>query len=233
MTERDDDPVENVQDTLKERLKSPFYASWLIAFVVWNWRAIYYLLFPDSDIGLEWRLYEIDNTVYPNFWEDHFTKLIVYPFVSACVAVAVVPWLLVILDGPRYRASIRMDFQRKKDDEKRIEQKLEIARLKQVIKENEGAWQSINESLQGTTKNYTDSLEARNTLQVDSRKKLALLLKHADKVKHEFIEIATGRGRRPTKDEVVLLDEELGLIFMDQGGVYRLTEEGTAVMKMM
>lgn len=98
--------ADDVTDVIKERLKSPFYGSWAIAFAVINWRAAYILLFPSSDMGFLDRLNWVDGNLYPSFWHDHFPKLILLPLIVACVAVAGVPWLINVLDSASASAEV-------------------------------------------------------------------------------------------------------------------------------
>lgn len=79
-----------LNDTAKERLKTPITGAFLFSFLVYNWRPIFLLLF--SEASIEDKIVVI-NHEYCNLWS------VIFPLVFAFVYTIGVPMLTVLIDG--------------------------------------------------------------------------------------------------------------------------------------
>lgn len=101
------DEVKQVKDTAVERVfKSTFFGSWVIAFSILNWRAIYILLFPSGDLAFLDRLNFVDANLYNDWWEWLFF-LMLLPLGYACLNMAYLPRFIHWLEEKRATAEVR------------------------------------------------------------------------------------------------------------------------------
>lgn len=135
------DPVESLTDVIKDRLRNPFFGSWAIAFAIINWQTFYVLLFPSTELGFIERLKWVQVNLYSGVYPEQFWKIYAGPFGAACVAVSVIPWLIVLLDKPRFRASIEIEHQRQATTEKHP---VQIEQYERAVKERDEALTTIS-----------------------------------------------------------------------------------------
>lgn len=204
------DEIDEVKEVVKERLKSPFYGSWAIAFVAVNWRALYVLLFP-GEMGVTDRLNWVDGNLYPSFWVDHVPKLIVLPLIFACIAVSAVPWLLLWLDGPRHRATVFQQNRRKRIEE------FESGKLKEIAV----LQGQLNEVQRERSEEFHEYHRQIAKLLVKGHGEALTLLRKLTVV-HKVDKHSHGEAN---------LLEDLGLVIGDREG-YRITEAGTLVAQL-
>ncbi len=57
--------VTDLKDAILERFKNPFLGSWIVIWLVLNWKSVFYLLF--SDLSIETRFYNIEHHYYSFF----------------------------------------------------------------------------------------------------------------------------------------------------------------------
>ncbi len=155
------DMEKELKDELRTRLRSPFYSSLLIAFVLWNWRAVLVMLYPSAENSLGDRFLWVE-ALYP---ENAWIRTIVLPVVSACIAVAGIPWAINWLDDLRYGAFVKRRNNRKHRDTKLHEVQLEISKLHGEISAMRNAMSDLN------TKN-----ESLNRLLNEERQRMEKLL---------------------------------------------------------
>jgi len=83
-----DELKKSIQSVLNERISSPFSGTFFFAWFVWNWRMLYYLIFPDDTLTLEAKLYFVSshfinwnhNLLFP-FYSTIFL-IVIYPFIT-------------------------------------------------------------------------------------------------------------------------------------------------------
>lgn len=90
----------SLNESFEERVSSPMYGTFAIAWVIWNWEAIYTTFFINDDLLYE--IFEITKleyiqTIYPfsTFYEVFisFLKLAIGPFLSVLVYFWVLSWI--------------------------------------------------------------------------------------------------------------------------------------------
>jgi hypothetical protein len=75
-------------DVLKERASSPFYGSFIISWLIWNWKIVYLTIFIDQDL--------IAPVTKIQYIEQHYSWwvfVILLPLLSTFFLIAIVPYL--------------------------------------------------------------------------------------------------------------------------------------------
>jgi hypothetical protein len=97
--------TKSVYSTIKDRLVSPFYGTFIIAWLLWNWRIPYLTFFVDSSkLGID-KLTIIEQNLIDNNW-----RLYVLPVISTFVLLFVFPFVT------NWVLSISLWFDRKRDE---------------------------------------------------------------------------------------------------------------------
>lgn len=81
--------IKELMNSAKERAKTPIAGSFVLAFLLYNWRPLFLLMF--SDASMEDRIALIDKD-YCNTWA------IVIPFISAALYVGLVQYIMLVFD---------------------------------------------------------------------------------------------------------------------------------------
>lgn len=138
---------EELKDEIKYRLRSPFYSSLLVGFVIWNWRAILVMIYPMDEMDLAGRF----NWVARIYGEDGqaFLHAVAYPVLTAVGAIGAVPWFVNLVDLVGYKAIVaRRNLRMESDGKLRPTQK-----AMQALKDE-------NHNLQGTVNKQEAELTA-------------------------------------------------------------------------
>jgi hypothetical protein len=138
---------EELKEEIKYRLRSPFYSSLLVGFVIWNWKAILVMIYPMDDMELsdrfDWvsRIYEGDG--------EPFIHAFALPVLTAVIAIGGVPWFVNLVDRIGYKAIVeRRNLRMESDGKLRPTQK-----VMQALKDE-------NHALQGTVNRQEAELTA-------------------------------------------------------------------------
>jgi|SRR3989339_307992 len=129
-------------NNLNDRIKSPFYGSFIVSWCVWNWKVLYITFFVDSNLLLSSKnILKIDYIRELYTWNsiDYYTygvsHLLIFPLVSSYVVIYWIPKMTSLfyeksLENENKNREIKL----KKDQEflKRKEEFLEIE--KKVLK---------------------------------------------------------------------------------------------------
>lgn len=147
------DLIASVRDTSKERLKSPLIGSFMIAFLIFNWRAFSVLILSNKSV--EFRIEHIESN-YCNF------SAILWPIFIALLYVIIIPRLSVEID-----ALMKENTKRRKDQSKDL--KLHDIEIKKVVAKGEREIQDIKagtkdiEDLQKRVLDLQDKVSKLNT----------------------------------------------------------------------
>lgn len=85
------DFFKDVYDSSKNRLKSPFISSFLISWLIFNWKGILIVLF--STFEMKDRIYLVETGEYTDVW-----TCLLFPSIAAIIYVIILPYLFWILD---------------------------------------------------------------------------------------------------------------------------------------
>ncbi|WP_433830207.1 hypothetical protein [Flavobacterium anhuiense] len=130
------DLIKDFIDSTKERLKTPISGAILWSFLIYNWRAIFLLIF--SKASIEDKIIVI-NHEYCNFWA------IFWPLVIATMYTLLIPKIMLLIDtdlAPTKNDRITMRYEIKKHE---VIQKTNVAREEFILKSEESGNQTIQE----------------------------------------------------------------------------------------
>lgn len=167
------DLIKDCLDTAKERLKTPISGAFIWAFIIWNWRPIFLLLF--SDASIENKIIVINNQ-YCSFWAFFF------PVCLAFFYILIIPKIMVeinkdlaptkkkrvddIYDSKMHTANLKINLARKEFELKNVETgNKQIEDFQKQIRVLEESKKQIIESNENTIEQLNTKLkEANNTI---------------------------------------------------------------------
>ena len=97
----------SIDETIKEKTKSPFYGSFILSWIIINWKLLYILIFISSD-----KIFEkanllkneyITNLLPPIKSWEHWLNFAIYPFLLSIF----IFWVLPFITREFYKKSIR------------------------------------------------------------------------------------------------------------------------------
>lgn len=147
-----DNPFNQVNEAFHERMKNPFMGSFILAFVAFNWKALFYILFSQKDV--ESKLTLVD--CYTNC-----NSLIVYPLALALIYVIILPYIGAAFEWVTVRANILRENNAHQKRRRSLEYELDIARETRELNEiRTGNRQS--EELQEEIENLKSALQSKD-----------------------------------------------------------------------
>jgi hypothetical protein len=101
------DLKKSVESVFTERISSPFYGTFILSWVIWNWQPIYLTVFVDQRLIAPKTKLEYIVQNYANWWH-----LLILPLVSTAFLIGIVPWavnkaLKIHLNYEKERISMR------------------------------------------------------------------------------------------------------------------------------
>lgn len=87
------DILRDIKDAVTNRLANPLVGSFMVSWIVWNFRALFVLL---SSRDVEWKLKYLDETLYPT-WERAAFLIFGGPFISSLTYIFVLPPLAAVI----------------------------------------------------------------------------------------------------------------------------------------
>lgn len=135
-------------DTSKDRIKSPFIGSYITAFIIYNWRAFFLLLFSDAKIE--------DKIVVINH-EYCYKEAILVPLFIALFYIMVLPYINLIFDKLLSYSNKIKDEREKNGEINKLHQKKAVAKLEREIAEERAGTSEISE-----LKNQIERLTTEN-----------------------------------------------------------------------
>jgi predicted transcriptional regulator len=227
----------SLERTLQDRISSPFSGAFILSWLVWNWRIIYYILFSENTIGIEAKIYFVQTQLM------NWCHTLLFPFGSACLIVVFYPFITIasIWIGLKFK-----QLQNKIEDktpltvEESRELRLENAKMKkefgEILKETQNENQRLKEeneilrrqtpSSSNTTDNTKSKIDASGDENNDFKEILAM--ESIQKNLPEILERITGGFNMSGVDgkAVALLDAS-GLITQNNDRkTYSFTEKG-------
>ncbi|MCG8037760.1 MAG: hypothetical protein JAZ19_12085 [Candidatus Thiodiazotropha taylori] len=123
--------MKEIIEAIGNRVRSPVFGYFVLAFIVINWRALLLLWLADTDIETR-----ID---YFCLYSDYLT-LLIYPLVISTIGAVAYPWVnLLFLRLAHKPAIYKNDLQLNTDHERLVQQtKLEVVRDEMFAKKEEG-----------------------------------------------------------------------------------------------
>lgn len=76
---------QSLEQTLHDRIKSPFAGAFILSWLTWNWRIPYYIFFSENSLSIYKKIEHIENELL------HVDKGLIYPLISTIVLVLFYP----------------------------------------------------------------------------------------------------------------------------------------------
>ena len=247
-------------ESLKERLKNPFMGTFLIIFFTWNWRAVLFLFFSDTDMSIKLNEYENYMFQYWGITEMYpRTKYIAYifncliPVGLALVYLKFMPAFLHWIDTQtkfiidvrkNWKNQIIIDDLRRKEEVLRAGRMLEVERKKFEEETDRSADEFIEEQEYKLEAKDVESKREISSPKLSTTKSHAeILFKKLEDMGYLDKYLKAGRdinkkkqlsNHNPTTDYFA----QQGLIKMtlgyghDEFGTYELTKDGEEVLRL-
>lgn len=87
--------ISSIVETFRSRLKSPFVTSFIISFIIWNWKSFAYFIYTENKIDF---LNNIENYLSNNY----LSPPLIVAFCYSCI----LPYLNVVIEIVTSRAQI-------------------------------------------------------------------------------------------------------------------------------
>jgi hypothetical protein len=139
---------QSIFDSSNERIKNPFIGSYVTAFVIYNWRAIFLLIFSDAKIE--------DKIVVINH-EYCCKEAILWPLAIAFFYILILPYLNLIFDALLSYSNSKKSIREKTGIISKLEQKKAEAKYEREIAEERAGTSEISE-----LKNQIERLNSEN-----------------------------------------------------------------------
>ncbi len=121
----------SISEILKERLTSPLYGTFTISWVIWNWDALYVLMFSGNDYRTLFKI-----SLAKHIITNNINHALYYPIISTIAVITVLPllstgafWLTQKYNGWKANIKNRLDKKVNVDIEKHHGLKLELRRI--------------------------------------------------------------------------------------------------------
>ncbi|TMU57119.1 hypothetical protein [Flagellimonas algicola] len=112
----------SINSILYERVSSPLFGTFIVSWLIWNWRIVYLTFFVDSD---KIELNKVDF-ILKNYNQVEF--LVWYPLISTVILITIIPFI----SNGAYWLNLR--FSQWKIDQKKIIEKKQLLSIEQSIK---------------------------------------------------------------------------------------------------
>ncbi|GAA4447706.1 hypothetical protein GCM10023091_43060 [Ravibacter arvi] len=171
------DLIKSILEATRDRLKSPVLGTYSLAFIIYNWRPILYILFSSSSIE---RKIDFINTHYGSY------GAILWPLLITATIVVLLPFLTLGIE----LILIKPQFERKRikhnDKVSNLDDRIEIAKKEFEIENTKSGTKTI-ESLRETIKSLEAEKNSFESLLTTERQKFAEdLQKQTDILQNEI-----------------------------------------------
>lgn len=107
--------LDEIKQTINDRLKSPFFGPLVLAFIACNWKGILALFYPEDNWTFFQRIDDIHNSYYQSGW-DVFWFVYVIPLVVALFAATWLPHILTTFDRIAHKAIVKRKLERARQE---------------------------------------------------------------------------------------------------------------------
>lgn len=184
-------------DSSNERIKNPFIGSYITAFIVYNWRAFFLLLF--SKASIEDKIVVINN-------EYCCKEAIIWPLLIAIFYILILPYLNLFFDSLLTYSNDKKNKRIKASVISKLEQKKAEAKYEREIADERAGTNEVE-----NLKDQIDALEKENSLK--SKEIVELIAKNNDEIenfKQKYNEIAEEKEK--LQDDILNLRNETSAI---------------------
>lgn len=159
---------QSIFDSSNERIKNPFIGSYITAFILYNWRAIFLLIFSNASIE--------DKIVVINY--EYCSKgAILWPLVIAIFYILVLPYLNIIFDFLLSYSNTKKNKRLKEGVISKLEQKKAEAKYEREIADERAGTNEV-----GNLRDKIDALENEN--EIKSKEIVDLIAKNNEDIQN-------------------------------------------------
>jgi hypothetical protein len=187
----------SLKAALYDRAKSPFYGTFIISWLVWNWKLVYYII-ADGDNKIEFKIEYITDyyiNAYTNFWNPLWSALVVF-IVGSCLTI-----------GFRYLQIAFSDFRKRHIEQLEMLSKEETVAAKKELVEYENRINSSSIDLKRQIENFENQIKNKELEVGEWEKKHRLQGEELDNLKNTLNE--------PTRVEETLESLNDNIIYDD------------------
>lgn len=180
----------SVFDSSSDRIKNPFIGSYITAFLVYNWRAIFLLLFSNANI---------ENKIIVINHEYGNKGAVLWPLGIAIFYILILPYINLIFDSLLTYSNSKKEIRKKAGIISKLEQKKAEAKYEreiaderagtnevEVLKNKIDALEKENEL---KSKDFTDSIARNNEEKESWNARYEQLYKEKEKIEHNLKDI--------------------------------------------
>jgi hypothetical protein len=239
-----DEFKKSINNILYERVTSPFYGTFIISWLIWNWNIVYLTLFVSE------KSLKVSKIVYINSNLIDYCKMIWYPLASSALLILVLPF---VANGAFYvnlKFTVWKRNQKQKIEGDELLTKAESFALRQEILEQENKFlellaskQNEIEQLKGIINNPAEIKNLDN----EEKNEINTLTELVEKIKNsnqnlDFYNVLLRNiqlgsrlnpGSNLSASFISLLEGNNIIIKKDGSNVYEFTEKGKKFQLMM
>lgn len=167
-------------DTFQSRVRSPIFGSIAVAFVIFNWQPLFYLVFENAGATDKFNFFEANTTVKSKY---------VWPIIAGLIFATSAPWIAFASSWIASKPTLllRAHQLRQRNETKTLELSLKIQREKQFA---EGAAELTKKALERSEK--TEEIEDPQTKED--------LQKQIEGLRELTLSIGAGEGEIPPRN---------------------------------
>lgn len=179
-------PLHKIIDTIQERFKNPLTGSFILAFIAFNWKAFYYIIFSKNKV--ENKLSLVSDYV-------DYNSLLFRPLIIAAIYTLIIPYLIALIEKITLQAAKFRESNANSRRSRNIDAELRVAeQLKSLNDIRTGNRQS--EKLQGEISNLKSSLDSKESEILSYSERIEQLTADRNKIVHDFNnEISTAEAK--------------------------------------
>lgn len=180
--------IESFTGNVYRRFTNPFLGTFIVIFLLYNWKALYALFTINSSISLENRINKISNLIITNSLAD--LSILVFKTFAVMVATYVLLWISSSIAD--FYSQIALPYIKKKISPHQIVDRELFNNLNENLKSLDKENSSLNENnalLSSNIKNITTELISLQVSEEASKAELELSRKKYKKLQNQYNEI--------------------------------------------
>lgn len=230
-----DDIKKSISAILYERTTSPLFGTFIISWLVFNWKIVYLTLFISED-KIEVNKIDYITTNYNNEW-----NLIWYPLISTFLLITIIP---IFSNGAYWLTIIYNKWKIEKKKEIELSQQLTLEQsiaLRKQVSDQESQFERILSGKDLEIKQFREIIEFNKSKKGNTEYEMLAQKIKDDEVKlNSYKDIITRIQNSSYTDDaskknadVIHLLESYDVIENLGNGVYKYTEQGKEFLKLM
>ncbi len=214
--------LDDLRQTINDRLKSPFFGPLILAFVACNWKSILALFYPEDNWTFFQRIDDIHNSYYQSVW-DVFWFVYAIPLAVALFAATWLPHILTTFDRIAHKAIVKRKLERARQEAalpENVKQMLDLQSKSSGLENEIGQLRNELNSVRG--------LESEKSLML--AKALKAMVEYDPEIKRIVIKLYKQPQELAQSKQLQFL-QSINLVDGSSTGKYELSEVGNGVAR--